>query len=313
MNFLEHDGSVITEPGIYSGLDIEHYHNNPFLCDAPSISSTGLRAMIDRPSMYWAYSPYNPGRFERPESKALDFGKAAHHLLLEGPSGFTEKFALRPETYPGDLSKKWSSNATECRRWLEYQAAKGRTVITQEDLDTIEWIRDSLAKHPAIRGGILEGEVEKSMLARHGKIWLRARPDIIPIHAGDFSDLKTTNSIAYSDLERTIAQLGYHVQAALVRMLAEMLMPEGFKFQSFFFIFVEKTPPFDIRIVELADDAIDFGKRLILRAIKDFETCIERQEWPGEEGFSPGISKISLPAWAKARQETELAYKEALE
>lgn len=53
---------TIDRPGIYE-LPMEVYHGyrgEP--CVAPSISSSGLRQMIDCPAEYWWNSPLNPNR-----------------------------------------------------------------------------------------------------------------------------------------------------------------------------------------------------------------------------------------------------------
>lgn len=302
---------IITEPGLYPDIPIDDYHRNPFLCNGPSISSTGLKQVIDRPSLYWAYSPYNPKRFERTAQTHFNFGKAAHLLLLEEGVGFHQQFAVRPETYPNDPAKKWNANSNDCKAWLAEQEANRRAVITQADMDAISYIRDSLAAHPVVQGGILDGLTEMTMLAKFGRVWLRARPDKVPPHSGDFADLKTAASVSYDDIERNVFKLGYHIQAAIVRKVAREVMGKDWQWGGFAFVFVEKTPPYDVRILQLRDEDIDLGERQVNRALLTFEQCIERMEWPGEEGFERSIDFIGLPAWARTRIETEIQTKEA--
>lgn len=302
MEIRKHDGFVITDPGIYAGIDIDAYHQNPFLCDKPSISSSGIRALIDRPSLYWAYSPYNAKRFERESSAELDFGKAAHHLLLEGDEGFAEKFVVSPFD---------SFRSKEAREWRDGTVASGKTIVTQTDLDKISAIRDSLNRHPIIRGGIMSGQVEMSMFCRVDDwLWLRARPDAIPAHSGDFADLKTTTSVRYEDLERSIYKFGYHIQAAMIRKVARSVMGDDWKFGGFAFVFVEKSPPYDVRILQLRDDAIDLGERQINEGLRMMQACIKRWEWPGEEGFSPGVGYVGIPEWGASRIRTDLDMRE---
>lgn len=305
MNITPFDGKVISQPGVYSGIPIETYHHNPFLCSGPSVSSSGLRQFIARPSLYWCRSPYNSGRFEDDATKSLNFGQAAHHLLL-GEQGFAERFALRPETYPNDTSKKWNANSNDCKAWLEEQETSGKRVITQVEINHVRRIRDALASHPAIQGGILNGLVEHTMLARFGDIWVRARPDVIPVHGNDYTDLKTTARIDYPDLERAIFEHGYHVQAAMVRMVARQVM-DG-EFGAFFFCFVEKTPPYDVRLVELREQDMDLGEKQVRSALARMAECIRLWKWPGHEGFEQTIAPIGLPGWGKTRIENELEY-----
>lgn len=310
MNIIEFDRKIITEPGIYSGIPMEGdygYHTNQFICDGPSISSTGMKQFIDRPSRYWGNSIYNPDRFEKTSTPALNFGTAAHFLLL-GEEGFASKFALRPETYPSDPDKKWNANSNDCKAWLAEKEKAGVRVITQTEIDHIRYMRDSLAKHPAIQNGILNGLIEHTMVAKVGRIWLRTRPDAIPVSGMDFADLKTTEKIRYEDLERAIYNYGYHVQAALVRKVARLVMGDGSEFGSFFFVFAEKVPPYDVRVVEVRPETLDIGERQVDAALKRMEKCIDRWQWPGDEGFEQSISAIELPAWAKTRIENELEW-----
>lgn len=85
------DGEQITRPGIYK-IPINRYHNDPDLFPGHSVSSTGLRRMIETcPEMYWAHSVHNPNRIKHKDTEALRFGKAVHAYLLEkelNPSEF---------------------------------------------------------------------------------------------------------------------------------------------------------------------------------------------------------------------------------
>lgn len=303
------DNKIITTPGIYSGVPIDDYHGNPFICDGFSISSSGLKKFIERPSLYWAYSVYNPEREPEEYGKSLNLGVAAHTLLL-GESGFAQRFALRPETYPNDPSKKWNANSNDCKAWLEEQEAAGKRIITTTEINHIRGMKRSLEAHPAVQNGILNGLVEHSMFAKFGKIWVRARPDVIPLSGADFADPKTTARVSYEDLEKAIYNFGYHIQAAVVRMVARQVMGDGFEFGSFFFAFIETKPPYDVRIVELRSEDMDIGEQQVRAALVRLEKCIARNEWPGEEGFEQSISPISMPSWAKTRIQNEMQYQE---
>jgi hypothetical protein len=299
-------GQKISEPGVYSGLDIEKYHRDPDLFDGFSISSSGLRQLLDRPSSYWWSSPYNPDADE-PESKpALDFGKAAHMLLL-GEDGFAERYALRPEKYEDDKGvwKPWSGNSNACKDWLARQADAGKTVITETEIGHIRNMAAALQTKEAIRLGILNGRIERSIVAKINGIWCKARPDVIPSSSGDFVDLKTAASVDDDSLSRAVFNNGYHVQAGFMRMVVrEVLGPDAFT--SFTFVFVEKTAPYDVRVMTLKDTDIDLGERQARRGLQVLAECIKRSEWPGYDGFDQHISYVEMPAWAKTRINIEL-------
>jgi hypothetical protein len=298
------DGKPITEPGVYAGLPIETYHHDTTLFGGEwSISSSGLRTIINRPLEWWYSSPFNPSRLERESSTALNFGKAAHMLLL-GEQGFSEEYALRPAEIDG---RPWQGNRTACKEWIANQASASKTVITAEQIETIKAISDRLSQNELVRHGILNGRIERSIIAKDGDIWLRTRPDVIPSSGGDFVDLKTAASVDDDSLSKDIYQHGYHIQAGFMRMVARAVLgPDAF--QSFTFVFVEKSAPFDVRIKQLKDCDIDIGEKQARHGLNIMRRCIEEGRWPGYDGWGDSAAWVEMPAWGRTRIENELQY-----
>jgi hypothetical protein len=295
------NGQPITKPGIYSGVPMDVYHGAN-LCDGPSISSSGLRKIVNQsPAHYFCESPYNPDRVDQKETDALTFGRAAHHLLL-GEDDFNTLYVVRPD--------KWDSWRTDAAKaWKRDQEAEGRTVLLSTQLDVIRGIARSLSVHPLIDAGILNGLIEHTIVWRckDTGVWLKVRPDAIPNDAGDFADLKTTTSVQSADLARAIAEHGYHMQAALIAAGWHALTGEDIA--SFSFVFVEKSPPYCTRIVTLKDDDLARGERQNVVAIKTFAKCMETGEWPGPGGAD--AEYLALPAWAQTRIDHQLEIAEA--
>ncbi|ASY62476.1 Exodeoxyribonuclease VIII [Sinorhizobium sojae CCBAU 05684] len=302
----QYQGGQIDLRGVYAGVPIEAYHGDTSLFPSFSISSSGLRAVLRRPSEYWAYSPYNPTPFDREEKSSLEFGKAAHMLLL-GEEGFKERYSLRPATYPDEKGneKPWNGNSNWCKGWLEKQRGAGRSVITENELGHIQNIAAALATKEPIRLGILNGRIERSIFCKHGNIWLKGRPDVVPNDSGDFVDLKTAASVDDESLSKAIYSHGYHVQAGLLRMIVrDVLGPDAFT--SFTFVFVEKAPPYDVRVLQLKDEDIDLGERQARKAIAIVERCLKVNHWPGYDGFDREFGWVEMPSWAKTRINIEL-------
>lgn len=301
MEIIKWDGQPISKPGIFSGVPMSAYHGAN-LCDGPSISSSGLRKISNESAAhYFCESPYNPNRVEPKETDALVFGRAAHHLLL-GEDDFNTHYIVRPD--------KWDSWRTDAaKQWRMDQEAQGRTVLLPGQLETIRGIARSLAAHPLIDAGILNGAIEQTIVWRckDTGVWLKARPDAIPNDAGDFADLKTTTSVQTPDLARTIAEHGYHQQAALIAAGWHALT--GHDIASFSFVFVEKQPPYCVRIVTLRDDDLARGERQNFIATKTFADCMKFGEWPGPGGAD--AEYLSLPTWAQTRIDHQLELAEA--
>lgn len=299
-------GAKITKPGLYAGVPLETYHG-AFLCDGPSVSSSGLRTIINESAAhYWCESPYNPERIEPKEQEHFVLGRASHHLLL-GEDDFSTEFITKLEKAPD--GREWNGNNLSCKRWMAEQREAGRTILERKHIPAIRGMARSLAAHPLVDAGILNGQIEQTLVWRCKEtgIWLKARPDAIPNDSGDFADLKTTTSVQSADLARTIAENGYHQQAALIAGGWHALT--GKDIASFSFVFVEKTPPHCVRIVTLRDEDLARGERQNLIAIKKFVHCMETGEWPGPGGAD--AEYISLPDWAAKRIDHQLEQAEA--
>ncbi len=288
-------GTLITKPGVYSGVDMATYHGAQ-LCDGPSVSSSTLRTITNEsPAHAWVTHPLNPNRIEPEETDAFILGRAAHHLLL-GEDDFSTIFIKRPDEIGGEA---WHGNKKICKAWLAEQKLSGRTVLTGSNIEQIKGMARSLAAHPLVASGILNGGIEQSYLwkCKDTGLWKKARPDATPNESGDFCDLKTSVSVLTEDLQRTIAEYGYHQQGAMICEGWHALT--GSNASSFTLAFVEKKPPYCVRIVTLRDDDLARGEQQNAAAMQTFARCLESGEWPGPGGAD--AEYLSLPAWAQSR------------
>lgn len=280
----------VSEPGVYA-IDIELYHGD--CCTGPSISSSGLRKIeLQSPAHYFVDSYLNPLRVANDPSVALDFGQAAHTLLL-GEGGFRERFAVRPDDFPDYRTKA-------AREWRDAQRDAGKTVLTPEQVLHIKGIAASLARHPLIKAGLLQGEVERSLLWRdHTGVWLKSRPDVLPVSDGVVVDLKTADDAAPRAMERAILDRGYAMQGALTGMALKAVC--GIEMAAFVLVAVEKVPPYAVSIIEVDGVWLDYARRQIRRGIDTFAKCLKTGEWPAFEGEA----KAYIPEWLRKRLDAE--------
>jgi PDDEXK-like domain of unknown function (DUF3799) len=297
------DGKQITKPGIYADIPLDVYHSQE-IADAPSVSSSGLRRVLEEnsgsPAHFYCEWSGNPQRVEAPDKKAWAFGRACHHLLLGQPN-FAREFVFRPDELPDKygIITLWHGNKDVCRQWLAQAAAGGArwdhqrgrwtrdakqgplTVLTGEEAAHVRGIHAALTENSIVQQGILNGHIERSFFWKDKRtgIWLKARPDSVPTDSGDFADLKTTISVQWPDLVRTVSALAYHQQAALISEGSEACA--GIKMHSFTLIFCEKKPPYCIRPVVLRDEDIALGARQNRRALSIIARCMNAKRWPG--------------------------------
>jgi len=290
------DGKTITTNGVYSGISLDDYHGKRDLVDGPSISKSVLKnlipAMGGSPKAFWGRWKANPDHVEQDTTKALDFGKAAHCLLL-GDEVFAERFCIRPD--------QWSDWRTKAAQdWRDDQVAAGKTIITVEQFDRIRRMHADASSYPLIKEGLLNGRIERSMLWKDPEtgIWLRARPDASPNADGVYADLKTAGKFDEDFLERQIFDAGYYLQAAITRMVCRGL---GMPFETFVLLYVLNDDVPDTAHVEIDQFDIDRGERVVRWCLKTIRRCLDTGEWPGARPFNDGERRIQMKTWVKDR------------
>lgn len=310
-------GEKISEPGGYD-IPIERYHTQ--CCVGDSLSSSDFRRLIVSPANFWMLSNMNPDRIEEPEKEAFALGRAAHHLLL-GEDDFGKLFAIRPTTAPD--GRPWNGNNKSCQEWLAQKALDRITVLTESQVETIRgmagllpWQKGmtncGLANTPIIaEGGLLNGLIEKSMFwkDRDTGIWLKARPDAIPLNTRDYGDLKTASGVDQRSLEFTLHDRGYFIQGALIGMGAREAL--GSDMDGFTLVFVDKKPPYAVSVRSLTVEDLALGEMLIHVALKLFVRCRATGIWPGPTAHEADAEMLRLPPWSRERFEKHIEMLEA--
>lgn len=308
---IKWDGRTITKPGIYSGISLSTYHRHD-ICDGPSISSSGLRAIYGEetsPAKFYSTWSGNPNRIVTPDKRHFIVGRALHHLVLGEPY-FAKLFCMQPTEWPDEvgLLRPWNANRKTCQKWLRDRAKEGRIPLTPREVESIKQMAISLGNHPFVRDGALRGYIERSIFWKDKEtgIWLKARPDAIPSDSADFTDVKTTRSVTWGALSDTLAKFGYYRQIALVRDACRIVL--GMDMSSFTLIFIEKNPPYSTRDVRVQEDDIDLGARENRAALRTFAKCLKENRWPGPGEGNEGNEKIGMTPERRERKAEALRY-----
>lgn len=274
---------MITSAGLYPDIDINRYHRDANLCDGPSISSSGLKMVAECPAKYWAFSPYNPKRFPPKETKAFDFGKAAHALVLGEPE-FKAHFIISP--YDDFRSK-------EAREWREIQT---KTIVKADDFTIVRDMTAAQRINAAVMNAFVDGKPEQSLIWKDKEtgIWLRSRPDWLPDDPTLrwIVDYKTAVSIEPRKLSVDAFKFGYPLQAAMQIDAVEIIL--GVKPVGIGHVVQEKTPPYlaDLRL--FTAEQLDIGRTIYRRALRRFADCMETGIWPG---YTTQPQYFSTPKW----------------
>lgn len=300
---IKWDGKQISKPGMYSGIPLNLYHEAN-ICVGPSISSTGLRALNPQkgsPAHFYAKWVGNPNRLvDENEKRHFILGRALHHLCL-GEKLFAKSFCIEPDEYPDSktgILKPWNNNSNYARDWHAQQKKLRRTPIKQDEVVQLKNMAEAFGNHPLVRMGLFNGLIERSFFWQDKEtgVWVKSRPDAVPTASADFADLKSTRSVLYPDLVRSISEYGYYQQAALAREGARQVL--DMDMSSFTYLFVENRAPWCTWDVQVLDEDLQRGERMNRACLRIFAKCLKDNTWPGP-GNHEGTTRIGISAAAR--------------
>lgn len=268
-------GEIITEPGVYD-IGMAWYHDA--CTDGPCMSSSGLRTLYKKtPLHYWDVSPFNRDRAPDPdiESEALRIGRAAHTLLLE-PHLFRQQFVTRPVQWDS-----WRTAAA--KQWRAEQTMEGLTVMEGAEMQRVSGMAESLRRHPLYNQGLLDGDLELSLIWKDPRtgLWLKSRPDAIPEGSDILADLKCLRAADTDSLSKAIYDAGYDMQLAMASIGMRTLL--GRSVTDFVLVVVENDRPHAVRIAPIPHDEIERAVLMLRAAINLAAKCFRENEWPAYE------------------------------
>lgn len=291
MKAIKWEDKPISVPGLYVNLPIEEYHQG---CTAePGISSSGLRLLDKKtPLHYYDTSYLNPDRFKQPVKDHFEFGRACHALLLG--EEFAGKYIVRPD--------KWDDWRTkDAKEWRGEKQALGLGILTPDQYGALVSICKMLESQPQVMAGCLQGHVEHSILWRDHitGVWLKSRPDILPVADAMAVDIKTTTDASPEAVQKACTEYGYPIQGALMEMGMKAVL--NIAMTDFWICWIEKQRPYAVNFTPVDREWIHWSKRELRRAIDTFARCVENNEWPGYEQERT----IYIPDWRRKQLERQ--------
>src|SRR5690348_13545981 len=268
-----------------SGLPAAEYH----AMRALSASGAWLLAEECRAKFLWR-SPWNP--LYEPEMKSdFDIGVAAHLAVLE-PECQAESIVL---IEAGDYRTTKARDARDTAR------AAGKVPLLLYQFDIVRAIAGSIRGHPIAAEAFRGGEAEVTLIWHDPEtdVPCKARPDYLPTHRRWMVDLKTAASANPRSWRDQAYRLGYHARAAWYLHGAETVL--GQAPEEYWFVIVEKEPPYLVSVMSFDTDALSWGKIANRKACERFAVSAVANDWPGYR--SPGQNhdrafRVGLPSWA---------------
>lgn len=274
-------------PGIHR-IPPADYHADR-LAPEPSLSSTVARLLVNRSPLHaWTAHPRLNPDYEPEVKDAFDIGRVAHRLIL----GRGDEFC----TIPGELlDAAGGARTTAAKDFIASARAAGMTPLKQEQADACVQMADACVRRMREAGMGLDAErSELTALAQIDNVWCRMMADNAPAGRPYLIDVKTTMNAAPEACRRSIADYEYAIQAAHYVATWEAATGERRRMR---FVMVEKEPPHEVSIVELAPEWIATAASKIAEARRIWRECIDADEWPG---FPHHIAVLEPPPWYEA-------------
>lgn len=251
---------------------------------APGVNKSTLWELRKSPAHY-KHLLDNP----KPDTKAFLLGRAIHCAILT-PDDFDGAFVVAP-----NIDRR--SNAGKAAYAEFEKSAAGRDILAKEESEMIWSIADSVHNDPDAEFLLDHCSTEVCEFWTDPMTGIRCKCKIDAVkHDGDHAtivDIKSCDNATPKAFMRNALDYGYDVQAAHYIRGYKEKHPQ-IKEVDWFFIAIEKKPPYACCIYKVGQDFIDRGEMQLTWLLDKLHECRTKKKWPGY-----GIKELTLPGWAE--------------
>lgn len=280
----------LARPAVVSGrfemaMPEDEYHAHP------ALSASGMKVLLRSPKHF------RLARTEQQEPKTVfDIGHAVHTRVL----GTGLPIVEIPARLLSGVNMAIQSN--DAKDWVAKARTDGKVPLKPADyLKVIKGSDAVLTNDKAKR--VLEAAPyrEVSLFAKDEATGVQQRGRIDAL--GDLlGDVKTIEDASTRKVTTAVVDLGYDVSAAVYRELVRLVL--GYDPGPMHLIFVEKKPPYDVRVVRLAGGWEVTGEAKMRAALDLFAWCSEQGVWPGDDEDGGEIRDLPVPVWYERQLNT---------
>ena len=269
-------------PAVVYGMPSDEYHA------IQALGASGLRKLARSPRHFYA-ATLDPERPRSEPTPAMKAGTLAHCAILE-PGFLAARYIVRPDGLDG--------RTKEGKAWLAAVPA-GVEAVTAEQMLTARRQAEAVRALPDVAALLDRGQPEVSAFWADDETGeaCKCRPDWFS-PAGDggviLLDVKTTQDASPDGFPRSIANFGYHLQAAWYS--DGFARASGLHVLAFVFACVEADYPHAAAVYMLDDDTLAQARAENRRLLNLYASCKRDGAWPG---YPSDIGILNLPAWAR--------------
>tara|TARA_R110002020_G_scaffold2532_3_gene12140 strand:- start:2423 stop:3262 length:840 start_codon:yes stop_codon:yes gene_type:complete len=240
----------------FSNDDDMYYSDFQFITN----SQLGL---LQDPRRYFHYRNIVENNLERNVSPAMVFGDAFHTSILE-PHKFEEKFIVEP-----NINKRTNAGKEEYQKWLDDNI--GMTSLKVKDYDCVMNMRNKLLSDSYFKELLSGGTAEYVDVWEEQGVNCKGKYDYITMDK--IIDIKTTSNTCEKDkFIDTAEKYGYFRQAAFYLDGAWSHNEKAPR--EFYFIVIEKTPPYLFNVFIVGEDSYYKGRTEYKKRIKNYKDYI---------------------------------------
>lgn len=267
------------EPGIYYDVPEDEYYSDP------AFSQSQAKVLRVSPAKYkWQLEHGG-----ETATRSLELGKLAHTRIL----GVGAQAVVIP---PELLSSSGAIAGKDAKAFVARTLAAGNVPVKAAQLAEVEAMAEMLMSHEEARALLTTpGHAEASMWWDDPLTGIRCRGRVDWLttlgEAVCNTDYKSTADAGPFAFAKSVANYGYHVQAAAYEL--GLRVGGGHENVVTRLIAQETKPPYFVAVYSLSDADLDIGLDHWHAALAQLAWCREHDEWPGYAG-----GELVLPGWS---------------
>ena len=242
----------------------------------PAVNKSTLWEMHKSPAHYKYLMDH-----DMEDTDAFRIGRAIHSAVLT-PVQFKNGYAKAPDV---DRRTKAGKEAL-----LIFESMNnGKEILTASEYDMAKEIADHVRRNPDVKKLLQKTQREKVILWDDQETGMACKCKCDAIRKGLIIDLKTAQDASTDTFTKEAVRYGYDVQTAHYCLAHESLygcMPE------WYFIVVEKKPPYAMNILKADNGFIDYGYFRRQTLMEKLQHCKEAGEWADY-----GTNNLIMPEW----------------
>ena len=269
---------------------IEEYHQRD-----GALSASRLKQMLKSP-LHFKYPP---------ESKAaayFDIGSAVHTLLLE-PHLFEKEYFIYDESKRPKPEQNFSQKDNKEWKAAIFEKNENKIILSNDQKEQCETMAERVLEDPFAKE-LLSGpgwnEASIWYWDHKRKVRLKTRPDRLRANMV-IIDIKTAADASPKGFGRALGNFRYDIQAAMQIDGVERHFKK--KVPYYFYIVIEKTPPYAYGVYLLKSDTIWTGRTAYKQLLDIYKECKEKDEWPSYSYWAKQlpdkILRTELPHYTK--------------